>query len=163
MNAAATEVMQAALEAAVTRMNKGSADSQAGPTDTIGTLMSMLPKLLHSNEPGEEMLEKLDALKNGDLASIRAQVQVLRKQCCRMLKSQEHLLARVDEIQSHQTAVAGAMLDLTKQMARVTFIDDAPTADDDYELEAPPAPERNLRAESPTNGDGRARQVARRD
>jgi hypothetical protein len=155
VNAETTEVMQAALQAALTRLNKGSADSQAGPTDTVGALMSMLPALLHNDGSGEKMLEKLDALEKGDLTSIRGQVRVLRKQCLRMLKFQERLLAKVDAMQRHQTVVGRAVMDLTKQMASITFIDDVPTDDDDYEGEAPPAPGGNRRAQSPTNRDGR--------
>lgn len=164
MNAETTKAMQEALQAAVTRMNNGSngsAEPKAGPTDTIGALagplMSLLPKLLQNNESSGEMVEKLDALQKGDLSSLREQVQILRKQCYRVLKSQEQLLVKVDAIQREQTAVASAVLDLAHQMTRITFIEDAPAGEDDYEREARAAPESYRRAESGTNRDGRGR------
>ena len=157
VNTETTKAMQEALEAAVTRINNGSAEPPAGPSDTIGALMSVLPKLLQNDGSGEEMLEKLDALQKGDLTSLRGQVRILRKQCCRMLKSQRKLLARVSEIQRQQTAVAGAVLELAQQMASITFIEDVPAGVDHYERRAPFAPASQRRTESRLNGDGRVR------
>ena len=157
MNPETTKAMQEALEAAVTRMNNGSAEPHAGPPDTIGALMSVLPKLLHNNESGEQMLERLDALQKGDLTSLRGQVRILRKQCHRMLKSQKRLLLRMSEMQRQQTTVASAVLDLAQQMARITFVEDVPAFDDGYERQAPFAPVSHRRAEPRPNGDGRVR------
>jgi hypothetical protein len=119
--------------------------------------MSVLPKLLQNDGSGEEMIEKLDALQKGDLTSLRGQVRILRKQCHRMLKSQKRLLGRVSEIQRQQTAVASAVLDLAQQIARITFFEDVPAGEDDYERRAPYAPARHGRTESRPNGDGRVR------
>ena len=131
-NGDTTKQMQEALQAAVTRMNTGSGSAPARPGgDMLGAAMTILPKLLQSSGASEEMLEKLDALKKDELAALREQVQIVRKQCHRMLKFQEDLLSKVHEIQRQQVAAAGAVLDLAQQMARITFIDDAPV--DDYE------------------------------
>ncbi len=165
MSTDTTKMMQEALQAAVTRINNGSAEPpagpqagpQAGPVDTIGAVMSVLPKLLRGNESGEEMLEKLDALETGGLRPLREQIQILRKQCKLMLKSQEQLLAKVDEMQRQQSAVVDAVLDLAQQMARITLLEDAASGDDDYEREAPPVSESYRRAESRLNGHGRGR------
>ena len=86
---------------------------------------------LQGSESSEELVEKLDALQKGDLTSLREQVQVLRKQCFRMLKSQEQLFLKIEEIQREQNNVARAVLDLAHHMARITFIDDATEIDDD--------------------------------
>lgn len=157
VNPETTKAMQEALEAAVTRINNGSAGTQTGPADTMGALMSVLPKLLQNDGSGEEMLEKLDALQKGDLTSLRGQVRILRKQGRRMLKSQKRLLVRVSEIQRQQTAVASAVLDLAQQIARITFIEDVPAGEDDYERRDPYAPASHRRTESRPNGDGRHR------
>jgi hypothetical protein len=153
--------MQEALDAAVTRINNGSAEphaGNAGPPDTMGALMAVLPKLLQNDGSGEEVLEKIDALQKGDLTSLRGQVRILRKQCRRMLKLQRKLLVRVSEIQRQQTAVAGAVLDLAQQMARVTFIEDVPAGVDDYAGRRPPFPHAShRRTETRLNGDGRVR------
>jgi hypothetical protein len=149
--------MQDALQAAVMRMNNGngSAEPKVSPMDTIGALMTIVPKLLQGSESSGEMVEKLDALQKGDLTSLRGQVQILRKQCYRMLKSQEQLLEKVHEIQKEQTTVARAVLDLAHHMSRITLIEDPPVDEDYYEREPPPAPESYRRAESRTNGNGR--------
>ena len=157
MNTETTKRMQEALQAAVTRINNGSTEPQAGPVDTIGAVISVLPKLLRNNESSEEMLEKLDALQKGDLTPLREHMQILRKQFNRMLKSQEQLLVKVDEMQRQQSAVGQVVLDLEQQMARITFVEDVPTGDDDYERAASPARESYRRAESRRNGDGRGR------
>jgi hypothetical protein len=163
VNTETTKLMQDALQAAVTRINNGSAGSagsaepQAGPADTIGAVMSVLPKLLRNNESSEDLLEKLDALQTGGLTPLREQMQILRKRSSLMLKSQEQLVAKVDELQRQQSAIARVVLDLARQMARITLVEEVPTGDDDDEREAPPAPESYRRAEFRTNGDGRGR------
>jgi ribosomal protein L29 len=157
VNTETTKAMQEALEAAVTRMNNGSGAPSALSPDTMGALMAVLPKLLQNDGSGEEMLEKLDALRKEDLTPLRGQLRMMRKQTQRMLKSQKRLLARVSEIQRQQMAVANAVLDLAQQMARITFIDDVPTDDDDYERRPPYVPPSHRRTESRPNGDGRVR------
>ena len=157
VNTETTKRMQEELQAAVTRINKGTAEPPAGPVDTIGAIISVLPKLLRNNESSEELLEKLDALQKGDLTPLREHMQILRKQFNRMLKSQEQLLVKMDEMQGQQSAVARVVLDLARQMARITFIEDAPTGDDDPERDAPPARESYRRPGSRTNGNGRGR------
>jgi len=133
-NAETTRAMQEALEAAVARMNTGQAESRSlGPIgpDLMGTLMTVVPKLLQNSGAGQEMLERLDTLQKGDLAGLKEQVLILRKQCHRMLKFQEQLLVKVHEIQRQQVAAAGAVLDLAQQMARITFVDDDGAGADD--------------------------------
>jgi hypothetical protein len=130
-----TKAMQEALEAAVTKMNghgsNGLGESKGFSPDMMGVVMSVLSKLLQGSESSEELVEKLDALQKGDLTSLREQVQVLRKQCFRMLKSQEQLFLKIEEIQREQNNVARAVLDLAHHMARITFIDDPTDIDDD--------------------------------
>jgi hypothetical protein len=128
-----TTAMQDALQAAVRNMNNGagSHEMKAPPVDTMGLLMTVVPKLLQGSESSGEMVEKLDALQKGDLQTMREQVLLLRKQCHRLLKSQEQVLARVDEIQRQQLDVGRAVLDLARQLGRITFIDDADEIDDD--------------------------------
>src|SRR5262245_60870359 len=93
-----TKLMQEALEAAVTRINNGPngngvVEHPPAPADTIGAVMSALPKLLGSNEANEEIVEKLDALQTSGIAPLREHVRILRKQCALMMKSQEQLVA----------------------------------------------------------------------
>lgn len=153
-------MMQDALQAAVTRINNGNGSAEpqaAAPENTFGAIMSALPKLLRSNESSEDVLEKLDALQNGGLTPLLEQVQRLRKHVKLLLKSQEQVLGKLDEMQRQQSAVARVVLNLARQMARITFVEDGPTGDDDYEREGPPAHEAYRRAEPRTNGNGRGR------
>jgi hypothetical protein len=162
--------MQDALQAAIARINPGSGDPKPAllNADTIGVVMSIVQKLLQGSESSEDLVEKLDTMRTDDLASLREQVQILRKQCIRVMKSQEQLLEKVDDIRKEQTTIGRAVLDLAHHMARITFIDDAPAgdpyredeADDDEEFEEGPlvAPERHHRADFGVNGNGRRRQ-----
>jgi hypothetical protein len=159
-NAESTKAMQEALQAAVARMNSGS-DSKMSP-DMLGTLMAFLPKLLQNNGSGEEMLERLDALQKEELATLREQVQILRKQCYRMLKSQEQLLVKVDEIQRQQVAAAGAVLDLAQQMARIRIIDDTADYEDEDDRDVPPAPAMSSRMASRNGKNGNGRRARER-
>jgi hypothetical protein len=156
-----TKAMQEALEAAVTRMNgngsNGLGESKGFSPDMMGVVMSVLSKLLQGSESSEELVDKLDALQKGDLTSLREQVQILRKQCFRMLKSQEQLFLKVEEIQREQNNVARAVLDLAHHMARITFIDDATEIDDDDDRGAQRAPGNSRRTESRANGSGLGR------
>jgi hypothetical protein len=150
--------MQDALQAAVARINNGSADVKPPiAPDMFGMLMTIVPKLLQGSQSSEELVEKLDALQKGDLTVLREQVQILRKQCYRLLKSHERLLAKVEEIQMQQASTGRAVLDLAHHMSRITFIDDVPGGEDDYEPEPPLVPESYRRAESRSNGNGRVR------
>jgi len=159
MNTETTKRMQEALQAAVARISTGPGEPQppVSPIETIGAVLSVLPKLLRNNESSEDMLEKLDALEKDGLAPLRGDMQILRKQLNRTLKWQEQVLAKVDEMQRQQTAVAQVVLDLARQMTRIALIEDAPTADDDYGREAPPVRDGYRRAEFRSNGDGRGR------
>src|SRR5215212_6659638 len=118
MSADTTQMMHEALQAAVTRLNghNGSMDSRAAPPDTIGTLLSFVPKLLQNNEAGGQMLDKLDALQKGDLTSLRGDVQILRKQCFRVFKSQEQLLSKLSDLEKQQAAIGHAVLELANQL-----------------------------------------------
>src|SRR5262249_10578380 len=152
------KAMQEALQAAVSRMNtNGSGEGKGGTSDIIAALMPILPKLLQNNGAGEELIEKIEGLQKGDLATLREQVQVLRKQCYRILKSQEQILGKVHEIQRQQVAAAGAVLDLAQQMARITFIEDPDVGEDERDREAPPAPDLHYRAEPRTRQNGSSR------
>jgi hypothetical protein len=136
MSADTTQMMQDALQAAVTRLNSHngtSPESRAAP-DTIGTLLSFVPKLLQNNEAGGQMLDKLDALQKGDLTSLRGDVQILRKQCFRVFKTQEQLLTKLSELEKQQAAIGQAVLELANQLARITFVDEEHDDDED----APP-------------------------
>lgn len=154
-----TKAMQEALQAAVTRMNgsNGNGEPKAALSgDMMGVLMSVLSKLLQGSESSEELVEKLDALQKGDLTSLREQVQILRKQCFRLLKSQEQLFLKVEEIQREQNNVARAVLDLAHHMARITFID-GPTDIDDEDPILSRASDGHRRTESRANGSGLGR------
>jgi len=160
VNTDTSKVMQEALQAAIARMNNGngngSSEHKPGTGDLISAFIPLLPKLLQNNGSGEEMLEKIDSLQKGDLAPLREQVQILRKQCYRMLKSQEQLLAKVHEIQRQQVAASGAVLDLAQQMARITFVEDTSAGEDDLEREPPPAPALNRgKPRASRNGNGK--------
>jgi hypothetical protein len=160
--------MQDALQATIARLNTGAAEPKAGilNADTIGVLMSIVQKLLQGSESSEDLVEKLDSLRTDDLASLREQVQILRKQCTRVMKAQEQLLEKVDGIRKEQTTIGRAVLDLAHHMARITVIDDEPAGDpyrDDDESEAYDegplaAPERYHRTDFGVNGSDRRRQ-----
>lgn len=152
-----TKAMQEALQAAVARINSGAADTKPPiAPDMFGMLMTIVPKLLQGSQSSEELVEKLDTLQKGDLTTLREQVQILRKQCYRLLKSHERLLGKVEEIQIQQASIGRAVLDLAHHMSRITFIDDVPAGDDDYEADEPMV-ESYRRAESRVNGNGHAR------
>ena len=139
MSADTTQMMQEALQAAVTRLNGNGTppDSRAAPgPDTIGTLLSFVPKLLQNNEAGGQMLDKLEALQKGDLTSLRGDVQILRKQCFRVFKTQEQLLTKLSDVEKQQAAIGQAVLELANQLARITFVDEDREEDDDGD--APP-------------------------
>jgi hypothetical protein len=162
-----TKAMQDALQAAVGRMGNGSnglGESKGFSPDMMGVVMSVLSKLLQGSESSEELVEKLDALQKGDLTSLREQVQILRKQCFRVLKSQEQLFLKVEEIQREQNNVARAVLDLAHHMARITFIDDATTGmdDDDDDRGVLRGSDSGRRADSRVNGNGNGNGHGRR-
>ncbi|SRR6266508_839578 len=151
MDTDTTKVMQEALQAAVTRLNNNGAEPRAAPAaDTIGTLMSFVPRLLQNNEAGGQMLEKLDALRKGELTTLKGDVQILRKQCYRVFRQQEHLLQKLEDLQKQQTAVGHAVLELAQQMARITFVDGADDDEDD-DWERPPERDSHRRAETRSN------------
>jgi hypothetical protein len=155
--------MQDALQAAVTKMNgngsSGLGESKGFSPDMMGVVMSVLTKLLQGSESSEELVEKLDAIQKGDITALREQVQVLRKQCFRILKSQEQLFLKVEEIQREQNNVARAVLDLAHHMARITFIDDAAGIDDDDDDDrgARRGADGGRRSDSRVNGSGLGR------
>ena len=149
--------MQEALQAAVARINNGSAEAKPPiAPDMFGMLMTIVPKLLQGSQSSEELVDKLEMLQKGDITSLREQVQILRKQCYRLLKSQERLLTKVDEIQMQQASMGRAVVDLAHHMSRITFIDDAPGDDVEYD-EPSPLAESFRQAESRVNGNGNGR------
>jgi len=149
--------MQEALQAAVARLNSGangSGESKFSMFQAFAPLLPLLPKLLNTGA-SEEMLERLDTLQKNDLWALRDQVQILRKQCERMLKAQDQLLERVHEIQRQQVAAAGAVLDLAQQMARITFVEDHGLGDNDEEDGAQASSGNTYRSDSRLkNGSG---------
>jgi hypothetical protein len=151
------KAMQEALQAAVARLNSGtngSGDSKLSLFQAFAPLLPLVPKLLNSGA-SEEMISRLDSLQKHELSALRDQVQILRRQCERMLKSQDQLLERVHEIQRQQVAAAGAVLDLAQQMARITFVDDNVIADDEDDVDAPAASAGSYRSDSRLkNGSG---------
>src|SRR5690242_6398126 len=97
-----TRAMQDALDAAVRSMNasveggnnngtSAEAPSPSRSFDTIGAIMTILPKILQGSEMGEEVIEKLESLQKGELTELAGQVKALRLQCHRMLKAQQQL------------------------------------------------------------------------
>lgn len=148
MDTDTNKAMQEALQAAVARMNSGAADqrSGAGPMETLAPLLTMLPALLQNRDSGEDVAEKIDELRKGELTVLREQVQVLRRQCSRLLKSQEQLLGRLRDLQRQQAVAGDAVLELAQQMARIRFVGDVPPGEDDdeYEREFPLAPDSTL-------------------
>lgn len=164
MDTETTKQMQDALQAAVTKMNgngsNGLGESKGFSPDMMGVMMSVLSKLLQGSESSEELVEKLDSMQKGDITALREQVQVLRKQCFRILKSQEQLFLKVEEIQREQNNVARAVLDLAHHMARITFIDDAAgidDGDDDDDRGTRRGADAGRRAEPRVNGSGLGR------
>jgi hypothetical protein len=122
----------------------------------MSTLLSFVPKLLQNNEAGGQMLDKLDALQKGDLTSLRGDVQILRKQCFRVFKSQEQLLTKLGELEKQQAAIGHAVLELANQLARITFVDQ--DADDDRDAppdREAPRPDLSRNNQTATRQDGR--------
>lgn len=139
MKADTTKAMQDALDAAVRSLNNGNATEAPSPSrspDPFGAIMAILPKLLRGNEAGEELVEKLDKLQRGNITALKEQVLTLRKQCHRLLRTQELVLTQLAEIDKRQSVMIDAILDLRDQMARVVIVEDPPES----EVEAhPPA------------------------
>ncbi|HEX8107590.1 MAG TPA: hypothetical protein VF516_07660 [Kofleriaceae bacterium] len=130
MKADTTKAMQDALDAAVRSLNNGSAtEAPSRSSDTFGAIMTLLPRLLRSNETGEDLVEKLDKLQKGDIAALKDQVLTLRKQCHRLLRTQELVMAQLAEIDKRQSMMIDAILDLRDQMARVVLVEDPPDGD----------------------------------
>ncbi len=151
-----TKAMQEALQAAVARMNSPSSEPRSSPMEAFAPLLSMLPALLQNRGSGEEVAEKLEELRKGELATLRDEVHVLRKQCARLMKSQEQTLARLRDLQRQQAAAADAVLALARQMARIRFVGDVPAGEDededDYERDVPLGSESTLWERRPSRG-----------
>jgi len=125
-----TKAMQDALDAAVRSLNNGSAtEAPSRSSDTIGAVMAILPRLLRSNETGEDLGEKLDKLQQGDITVLKEEVLTLRKQCHRLLRTQEVVMAQLAEIDKRQSMMIDAILDLRDQLARVVIVEDPPDSD----------------------------------
>jgi hypothetical protein len=156
-----TKAMQDALQAAVARMNAGPSEPRSSPMETLAPLLSMLPVLLQNRESGDDVADKLDELRKGEIATLREQVLILRKQCSRMLKSQEQLLDRLCDVQRQQRVAGDAVLELAQQMSRIRFVGDVPSDDeeDDYERDLPLAPESTLWPRSRTSMGVRSRNL----
>jgi len=137
MKAETTKAMQDALEAAVGRMSNGhggSASSAAPPNDLMGALMSVLPKLLNNGNDDdllEELDKKVDELRKGDIVALREQVLILRKQCHRVLKGQEEILAAIQDIQKQQNAVSDVIIEIADHVTRIPVVGNLPPVVDD--------------------------------
>jgi hypothetical protein len=151
--------MQEALQAAVARMNSGPAESRSNPMEALAPLLTMLPALFQNRGSGEDVAEKLEELRKGELATLRDQVHVLRKQCSRLMKSQEQILAKLRGLQREQSVAADAVLELARQMARITFVGDVSPDEDDDEREDPLDRESNLWAQYGPSGGARSRNL----
>jgi hypothetical protein len=155
-----TKAMQEALQAAVARMNSGASESRSNPMEMLAPLLTMLPALLQNRDGGEEVAEKIEELRKGELSTLRDEVHVLRRQCSRLVKAQEQTLARLRDLQRQQVAAADAVLELARQMARIRFVGDVPAGeDDDYERDAPLAPESALWGRSRPDNGARSRDL----
>jgi hypothetical protein len=157
-----TKAMQEALQAAVSRMNSGSApEPRQSPMEMLAPLVSMLPSLLQNRESGEDVAEKIEELRKGELAALQEQVRVLRKQCVHMMKAQEQMLARLRDLQRQQAAAGDVVLELAQQLARIRFVGDLAEGedDDDYEREVPLASESTVWARSRPSGSVRSRNL----
>jgi hypothetical protein len=166
MKSDTTRAMQDALDAAVRSMNasveggnNGSNTEAPSPPsrsfDTIGAIMTILPKILQGSEVGEEVIEKLESLQKGELAALGEQIRGLRVQCQRMLKSQqqlfrfqEEILGEMRELQRNQAATSAAVGELAHHMSRVEILDPL--------LDEPEPPARPAPAEG--RGPGRPEQ-----
>jgi hypothetical protein len=174
VNAESTKAMEEALQAAVKRMNAQNGHSgnggngsngvnapeatgmMNGAVEPMGMLMSFLPKLLQNNDGRDEVLEKLEGLQKEEMAPMREQVLLLRKQLHRVLKTQELMLVEFRELRKQQTAVSHAVLDLAAQMARVEIVNELPEEDEEiYERGTSAAPGGQVRTRT-QNEHGRA-------
>ncbi|HET7291243.1 MAG TPA: hypothetical protein VFM88_02350 [Vicinamibacteria bacterium] len=150
--------MQEALQAAVARMNSGSSESRSSPMEALAPLLTMLPALLQNRDSGEDVGEKIDELRKGELATLRDEVHVLRKQCSRLMKAQQQALARMRDLQRQQAVAADAVLELARQMARITFVGAVPDEDDD-QRDIPLATESTLWARNGSSRGMRSRDL----
>jgi len=149
-----TKAMEEALQAAVARMSQGDKGPGAMPTDPIGLIMTLLPKLLSNDEEREDLVEKLEGLEKESFAPLQEQIRGMRKQLHRVAKVQEEILEALRElreahadVREQQTAVGNAVLHLAEQMARVEILADEPEdPDDGYEpMLAPSRPKPAVR------------------
>jgi hypothetical protein len=127
--------MEAALQAAVTRMGNGTSAPGAASVpamDPIGLLMTALPKLLESKANPEDLQERLDESLKEELAPIRQQLAAQSQLLEQIFRAQKVLLRELRAVQAVQSAVGGAMSNLTHQMARIEIIDDPPSNDGYY-------------------------------
>lgn len=125
MSVETDKAMEEALQAAVARMNRPSTNGSSG-SDPISLLMAVLPKLLENRSDREDVLEKIEGLQTEDLAVLREQVRLARKQLHRLLTSQEVVLEELRQLREQQAAVGNAVLHLAKEMARVEILEQMP-------------------------------------
>jgi hypothetical protein len=127
--------MQEALQAAVARINNGSAPPPSSPPpDTMGMLAALLPKLLNSQgEDHEDLAERLETLQKEELAPLRAEVQALRRNLHQVFKMQQRIVAHLNALDRRQETTSEALLDLAGQMARVQIIPEFPPETEEEE------------------------------
>jgi hypothetical protein len=164
VNTDTTKAMQEALQAAVKRMTanqggdtgsngntngSGSGNVVPPPSDPISVLAAVIPKFFQNNDDREDLADKIDDLKKGELAVLHAELQLMRKQLHRTFKMQQDLLTEVRQLQQQHLSMGHAVLDLAAQLARVEIIQE-PSADA-YEQEG--EQDARQRGSSPIAGD----------
>jgi hypothetical protein len=149
--------MHEALQAAVTRMNGGASGGANGaevPTDPIGLLTSVLPKLLGGGDDPEreDVVAMLESVKREELGTLRDQVGLLRKQLDRVLRVQEQTRAQLRSMEQLQLDTTRAVLELARQLARGAAED---AADGGAEPPRPPPARRSGAGPEPARARGR--------
>jgi hypothetical protein len=138
-----TKAMEEALQAAVAKMNRGGTNGAAPPplaADPLSLLMAVLPKLLESREPREDIVEKLEGIQSEELGPLREQVRLMRVQLHRLRKAQEETTEILHQLREQQNAVGEAVLHLANQMARFEIVEDEDDVDDELDIYERPAP-----------------------
>jgi hypothetical protein len=122
-----TKVMEEALQAAVSRMNNpdgARSGGGGGGTDPLGVVAAVLPKLLENRGEREDIAEQLEGMRNEELAPMRDQIKVIRARIHHLAKSQDTVLAALEQLREQQTAIGDAVLSLARQLARIEILDE---------------------------------------
>jgi hypothetical protein len=123
------KAMEEALQVAVSRMNRSENGGAPAPTDPIGLLAAVLPKLIESRGERDAIIAKIDGLESENLSPLREELRLARKQIHRLHRAQEEMMAILQQLSEQQNAIGEAVLDLAKQMARIEFVEPMPEPD----------------------------------